>query len=1465
MLFKSGTPLYSYEIVRESGNQVMYINYLGAAFVPSIIENAEIMNRTMDLLIEAPNISRIVFVQQRNYNYDSAQVFMLQEIAGLYVFLTKQEKILSPFKLSISNSQYLSQRYNDVGYLLMTLKRDPIACFVELERFLREENLNLESTPKRLKTDKLSYIRILEKFHGLLSNTTLIKEAKKYLRNYSFEDRNIYYHFFRPDIIPNFTFTRLASGLPEGAEIIDQYEIGEVFDKSVVTILKREQDAKHLYHLMPPEYSLDEEKQTLLNLARNVLIEHQPKAEEFTDPEKTRQVFFNVSRDLLRELGESRNIKLSYNELNNLARILVRHTIGFGLIEVLLQDKKIQDIVLNAPISTNPIYLRHSEFDECMTNIVPSREDADSWAAKFRMISARPLDESNPILDTDLNLGLVRARVAVIQQPLSPGGLAYALRRHREDPWTLPLFVKNRMINSFSAGLLSFLIDGSRTILVAGTRSAGKCVDGNSLIQLANGEITKIKDLMGDEKRKIEDGIIFNSKSPAEGISLDSFSIEPKKITDVWRRKSPEKVIRIKTKSGKEIITTFEHPYFIYKEGIKNKRADELKKGELIATPRKINIFGFDQVIDLTKYNEVFKESNDYYYLKGKTNSKIFKFPKNVTPEFAEFLGMVMGDGHLDNCKLEFTNNSKDLRKRYISLIRSLFGVSFREFRSRNTFNVQICNRILNRVLRDIFEIPFGKKSGKIIIPKLILKSNKSILSKFLRGYFDCDGYISKSKREIELVTASKEMSEHLRLALLRFGITCFTKTKKINGVYYYRNFIRGKFVDSYIGNIGFFHPVKKRRAEEISIIEHLDNTNVDVIPQGNEILRKLRSILRVTPKELRTTGKDYWAIENRQYRTTRKWFKELIGFYKKRYEFLGSKKNQIKMMEDFVNFDYENYLEKIERIRKLLRFSYAGFALEMGISEKGLRNILHNKRISNFETIEKFLNLMDKINNRFLEIYTFKNLNLNIGDIPLLVNKGIVSYAEISRECQIPESTFRYNCQNGFFNFSEDKIVLIKSKLSEIKENILRSVSECSILLNQILSYNHTLKSINFGILLSEFRYILNMANEEFIKEGASIGTVTNFFNGSYEPNFLTLKKIVKTIVGIYNSCVSDDVSRLILESENLANSDIFWDEVVFVETVNKIDDYVYDLTIEGTHNFVANGLIAHNTSLLGSLLLEVMPKFRIIVIEDTLELPVESLRKLNYDILRMKVRSSLLKTTNEIGADEGIRTSLRLGDSCLIVGEVRSLEAKALYEAMRVGALANVVAGTIHGASPYGVFDRVVNDLEVPVTSFKATDCILVANPVKTSDGLRSMKRVIQIAEVRKHWTKDPEEEGGFVDLLKYNVEKDELEASEELINGDSEVIKAIASNVKGWAGDWDAVYDNILLRAKIKQELVDFSKKVNMPNLLESKFNSLSNNLFHEFSKKVQEEIGLPEGKRVFKLWQDWLKEQVRGKTI
>ncbi len=753
--------IYSYEVKREGGEDILYINYLGAPYVPDLAESAEVMARTVDALMENPNVSRIIFVQQKNYNYDFGETSMLLEIAQLYTYFVKQEKVLSREKIG-TMEQFFPQRYNEIFSFLLFLKQDPLSAYAEIRKIIINSRLFLEKLGSRYKTDQTGYINFLEKIFSLLENTALIQSAIPYLSDYQKGDREIYSRILKPDVIPNFTFTRLVSDLPENAEIIDQYEISnESYDVSMVTILKKKEEPKLIYHLIPPENALSEEHSALLNTARKVLIEHQPKAEEFTDTERTRQVFFNISKDLLQDLAQSMGIKINYPDLNKLAIILVRHTIGFGLIEVLLQDKKLQDISLNAPISMMPIFVRHEDYDECLSNIIPSQEDIDSWAAKFRLISGRPLDEANPILDTQLEIGKIRARIAIIQRPLSPDGLAYAIRRHREEPWTLPLFIKNRMINSFTAGLLSFLVDGNRTLLVAGTRSSGK--------------------------------------------------------------------------------------------------------------------------------------------------------------------------------------------------------------------------------------------------------------------------------------------------------------------------------------------------------------------------------------------------------------------------------------------------------------------------------------------------------------------------------------------------------------------------------------------------------------------------------------------------------------------------------------------------------------------------------TSLLGSLMLEIIPKYRVIVIEDSLELPVESLRDLKYDILRMKVRSALLKTTTEVSADDGIRTSLRLGDSCLIIGEVRSLEAQALYEAMRVGALANVVAGTIHGASPYAVFDRVVNDLDVPTTSFKATDIIAVANPIKTSDGLHSWKRLVQLSEVRKHWQKDPLEEKGFVDLLRYNVEKDELEPTEDLINGDSEIIKDIASSIKGWAGNWDAVYDNILLRAKVKQEIVNTAEKIKNFRILEAKFNTEANHAFHRISDGIRQEVGLPVSERVFPEWQKWLNQEIKKKNL
>ena len=189
-----------------------------------------------------------------------------------------------------------------------------------------------------------------------------------------------------------------------------------------------------------------------------------------------REVFLNIGKDLLNDLIQHKNLNVTDDLVDQLAQALLRYTVGFGLIELLLADPKIQDVNINSPNGELPIFIVHQDYGDCYTNVYPTRLEVESWATKLRLISGRPLDEANPILDTELRVPGFSSRVAAITAPLNPLGISFSFRRHRDFPWTFPLYLqpKVKMINALASGLLSFLLDNNAAILVAGTRSSGK-------------------------------------------------------------------------------------------------------------------------------------------------------------------------------------------------------------------------------------------------------------------------------------------------------------------------------------------------------------------------------------------------------------------------------------------------------------------------------------------------------------------------------------------------------------------------------------------------------------------------------------------------------------------------------------------------------------------------------------------------------------------------------------------------------------------------------------------------------------------------------------------------------------------------------------------------------------------------------------------------------------------------------
>ncbi|MBI2565321.1 type II/IV secretion system ATPase subunit [Candidatus Woesearchaeota archaeon] len=498
----------TYEVAREGEEIIVRVNCETCPFFPSIEDNDRTMALVIDILAEVSNATKIVLVQKRDYEYDYTQTSMLIEIAKAYKKINRQKRS----HLSIGDAdcnRYLDPRFAELQDLLFHhLKADPILAYMTIIKISERENrlIQTKAISEKGVACLQKYYRFLEEIAGQLQETQLIQQVIKFLKDYRTGDRSLYRRVFAPSIKPDFMYTKLMASYPTDAEEIDSYTV----NGTEITIFQLPNTIEPLYHVVPPEFKIDEDKYEILDLARTGLEKFEPKKGEFTDPERIRQVFYNISEDSLDHLASAKGITLRSKELQELTQILVRYTVGFGLIEVLLEDEKVQDVTINSPMGRTPIFIVHSEHDACSTNIIPTFKEAESWASKLRILSGRPLDEANPILDTELIFPHARARIAAISSPLNPTGLAFALRRHRDKPWTLSLFSQSKQIvagqkhygarfmNHLSAGLLSFLIDGNRTMLVAGTRSSGKTsLLGAIMVELMRkGRIISIEDTL---------------------------------------------------------------------------------------------------------------------------------------------------------------------------------------------------------------------------------------------------------------------------------------------------------------------------------------------------------------------------------------------------------------------------------------------------------------------------------------------------------------------------------------------------------------------------------------------------------------------------------------------------------------------------------------------------------------------------------------------------------------------------------------------------------------------------------------------------------------------------------------------------------------------------------------------------------------------------------------------------------
>ncbi len=482
---KKEMDVLEYVVKEEGGKRYLIFDVRERHFGSSIAEEPIIRANAIEALgtVEA---NFIVLADVYERVYDEPQTAMLREIASLRQRFGI-ESLWSYAHLGLPGKDceaFFSNRHDILVRIAHDLiASDPILAYLELLAQIRAELEKIKSQGKEYAACTEPYLRTLVYVRKSLEETQLIKRSRAYLEKLSKipETSQLYRVFFEAELKPSFIGSRLLFAKMEALELLDEYQVG----KTTVQIFKHPERIENLYFINPPEYTLPPEKYFIWSKTKEVVSGYQPGRTSLGSIAKSRKYFERIYESTIMDVAKESNIALENIEVAELAEIVGRYTVGYGILEILLSDRNLTDIYLDSPIGQKPIYVVHSDFGECQTNILYTNNEASALISKLRAMSGRPFDEAHPVLDFDLPD--LDSRVAVIGRPLAPDGVAFAFRLHKLTPWTLPQFVDVSYMSSLAAGLMSFFIDVQATTLITGSRGSGK----TSLLTAAMLEITQ--------------------------------------------------------------------------------------------------------------------------------------------------------------------------------------------------------------------------------------------------------------------------------------------------------------------------------------------------------------------------------------------------------------------------------------------------------------------------------------------------------------------------------------------------------------------------------------------------------------------------------------------------------------------------------------------------------------------------------------------------------------------------------------------------------------------------------------------------------------------------------------------------------------------------------------------------------------------------------------------------------------
>ena len=183
-----------------------------------------------------------------------------------------------------------------------------------------------------------------------------------------------------------------------------------------------------------------------------------------------------LRRRVERKLGESFDEALAAA-----AYYIARDLVGYGVLDPLLRDPRIEDISCNGLFA--PVFVYHSEFEWLTTEIVfTDREELERLVMKLALRAGVEPSLARPVVEGSLRPE--GYRIHIILDVVSRKGHNFTIRKFRAEPFTVVELLRRRTLEPGIAAVLWAAIQYKQGVVIYGPTGSGKTTLLNAVAML---------------------------------------------------------------------------------------------------------------------------------------------------------------------------------------------------------------------------------------------------------------------------------------------------------------------------------------------------------------------------------------------------------------------------------------------------------------------------------------------------------------------------------------------------------------------------------------------------------------------------------------------------------------------------------------------------------------------------------------------------------------------------------------------------------------------------------------------------------------------------------------------------------------------------------------------------------------------------------------------------------------------